>query len=76
LGQSVEDVRRSYESIRTGFSRYLQQRRGKSRSGVEGTPLEPKFEHLRWWLSFCNTRQSTGYSTGRLLYRKQRKAII
>ena len=60
VGQSVEDVKRRYESIRTSFSRYLQKRRGKSGSGVEDTPLEPKFEHLRWLLSFITTRQSTG----------------
>ena len=39
LGQSFEDVKRRYESIRTSFSRYLQKRRGKSGSGVEDTPL-------------------------------------
>ena len=60
LGQTVEDVKRRYESIRTSFSRYLQKRRGRSGSGVQDTPLEPKFEHLRWLLSFINTRQSTG----------------
>ena len=60
LGQTVEDVKRRYESIRTSFSRYLQKRRGRSGSGVEDTPLEPKFEHPRWFSSFINTRQSTG----------------
>ena len=37
-----------------------EKRRGKSGSGVEDTPLAPKFEYLGWLLSFINTRQSTG----------------
>ena len=48
-----------YESIRTTFSRYVRKAGGKSGAGRGDIQLEPKYEHLRWLVTFIKTRATS-----------------
>lgn len=46
LDPEESKCKQKYESIRTTFSRYVKKAVGKSGSGGDDIPLEPKYEHL------------------------------
>ena len=48
-----------YESIRTSFSRYLKRSKPPSGSGSDDVVLDPKYEHLRWLVTFIKARSSS-----------------
>ena len=60
LHETIDSVKRRYETIRTEFSRYLSKMRGRSGSGAGDLGVNPKYEHLLWLKPFIISRQSSG----------------
>lgn len=63
LGETVDKVKRRYETIRTNFSRYLSKKKGKSGSGASDVVVDPEYEHLVWLKPFIINRPSSGNFT-------------
>ena len=60
LDSEESKCKQRYERIRTTFSRYIRKALGKSSASRDDIPLDPKYEHLKWLVTFIKTRPTSG----------------
>ena len=53
---TVEEVKRSYDTIWTQFGKYIKKRKEKSGSCTVDLPLDPTFAHMMWLKNFIISR--------------------
>ena len=59
LGMDVLLVQKQYNTIRSNFSRYLKDLKGKSGCGRGDIEIRPDLEYLRWLITHIKHRQTS-----------------